>query len=75
MLRLFLLVGLQIRVEAKEEKLPNYSVFSKFIEECEFLLCHKINAKFSDVWQAWKRWSKLKLNAQSSAGERIQWLE
>lgn len=30
-----MLVGLQIRVETKEEKLPNYSNFDRFIEECE----------------------------------------
>lgn len=35
MLCWFMPVDLQIRVETKEEKLPNYSNFHKSIEECE----------------------------------------
>lgn len=65
-----MLVGLEIKVETKEEKLPNYLIFSKFIQECEFVLCNKIIAKFSDVWQAGKRGSKLKLTDERSACER-----
>lgn len=60
----FMLVVLLIREEAKEEKLPNYSVFSKSIQECEFVLCNKTIARFSDVWQAWKTGSKFKLQVK-----------
>lgn len=35
MLCWFMQVGLQIGVETEEEKLPNYSNFHIFIEECE----------------------------------------
>lgn len=65
-----MLAGLQIKVGTKEEKLSNYLIFSKFIQESEFMLCNKIIAEFSDVWLARKRGSKLKLTDDRSASER-----